>query len=317
MEDRNFVHQPVMLEEVVAWLNPQDGGTYVDCTVGGGGHAAAILEKSGPGSRLIGLDQDPLALEAAARRLAPYGERVTLVKENFVNLARVLNELGIAAVNGVLFDLGVSSPQVDIPERGFSYHHDGPLDMRMDPSSPCTAADLINKLPEEELAGIIARYGEERWARRIASFIVQKRRQEPVTSTLQLVEIIKEAIPARYRRSGPHPARRTFQALRIAVNRELEVLPGALDRAVDLLAPGGRILVITFHSLEDRIVKNLFRRRANPCTCPPGFPQCTCGQKPALRVLVPGGITPSPEEIEANPRSRSARLRVAEKLQVF
>ncbi|SHF24937.1 16S rRNA (cytosine1402-N4)-methyltransferase [Desulfofundulus australicus DSM 11792] len=317
MEDRNFVHQPVMLEEVVAWLNPQDGGTYVDCTVGGGGHAAAILEKSGPGSRLIGLDQDPLALEAAARRLAPYGERVTLVKENFVNLARVLDELGVAAVNGVLFDLGVSSPQVDVPERGFSYHHDGPLDMRMDPSSPCTAADLINKLPEEELAGIIARYGEERWARRIASFIVQKRQQEPVTSTLQLVEIIKEAIPARYRRSGPHPARRTFQALRIAVNRELEVLPGALDQAVDLLAPGGRILVITFHSLEDRIVKNLFRRRANPCTCPPGFPQCTCGQKPALRVLVPGGITPSPEEIEANPRSRSARLRVAEKLQVF
>ncbi|MBE3584896.1 16S rRNA (cytosine(1402)-N(4))-methyltransferase RsmH [Desulfofundulus thermocisternus] len=317
MENRNFVHQPVMLEEVVAWLNPQDGGTYVDCTVGGGGHAAAILEKSGPGSRLIGLDQDPLALEAAARRLAPYGERVTLVKENFVNLARVLDELGVAAVNGVLFDLGVSSPQVDVPERGFSYHHDGPLDMRMDPSSPCTAADLINKLPEEELAGIIARYGEERWARRIASFIVQKRRQEPVTSTLQLVEIIKEAIPARYRRSGPHPARRTFQALRIAVNRELEVLPGALDQAVDLLASGGRILVITFHSLEDRIVKNLFRRRANPCTCPPGFPQCTCGQKPALRVLVPGGITPSPEEIEANPRSRSARLRVAEKLQVF
>ncbi|MDK2887691.1 MAG: rRNA (cytosine1402-N4)-methyltransferase [Thermoanaerobacter sp.] len=317
MEDRNFVHQPVMLEEVVAWLNPQDGGTYVDCTVGGGGHAAAILEKSGPEGHLIGLDQDPLALEAAARRLAPYGERVTLVKENFVNLARVLDELGVAAVNGVLFDLGVSSPQVDVPERGFSYHHDGPLDMRMDPSSPCTAADLINKLPEEELAGIIARYGEERWARRIASFIVRKRQQGPVTSTLQLVEIIKEAIPARYRRSGPHPARRTFQALRIAVNRELEVLPGALDQAVDLLAPGGRILVITFHSLEDRIVKNLFRRRANPCTCPPGFPQCTCGQKPALRVLVPGGITPSPEEIEANPRSRSARLRVAEKLQAF
>jgi 16S rRNA (cytosine1402-N4)-methyltransferase len=306
-----------MLEEVVAWLNPQDGGTYVDCTVGGGGHAAAILEKSGPEGHLIGLDQDPLALEAAARRLAPYGERVTLVKENFVNLARVLDELGVAAVNGVLFDLGVSSPQVDVPERGFSYHHDGPLDMRMDPSSPCTAADLINKLPEEELAGIIARYGEERWARRIASFIVRKRQQGPVTSTLQLVEIIKEAIPARYRRSGPHPARRTFQALRIAVNRELEVLPGALDQAVDLLAPGGRILVITFHSLEDRIVKNLFRRRANPCTCPPGFPQCTCGQKPALRVLVPGGITPSPEEIEANPRSRSARLRVAEKLQAF
>lgn len=314
MEERNFTHQPVLLEEVLAWLNPQSGGTYVDCTVGGGGHAAAILEKSSPAGRLIGLDQDPHALEAAARHLAPYGERVTLVRENFINLPQVLDELGIPAVEGIVFDLGVSSPQLDVPERGFSYHHEGPLDMRMDPAMRHTAADLVNNLGEEELAGIIARYGEERWARRIASFIVRKRQHQPIITTSQLVEIIKEAIPAKSRRSGPHPARRTFQALRIAVNRELEILPEALRQAVDLLLPGGRILVITFHSLEDRIVKNSFRRLANPCVCPPSFPQCICGQKPVLRVLTPGGVVPSEREVNLNPRSRSARLRVAEKL---
>ncbi|MGB9826270.1 MAG: 16S rRNA (cytosine(1402)-N(4))-methyltransferase RsmH, partial [Desulfofundulus sp.] len=204
--------------------------------------------------------------------------------------------------------------QLDVPERGFSYHHEGPLDMRMDPTVEHTAAYLVNNLEEEELAGIIARYGEERWARRIASFIVRKRQHQPITTTSQLVEIIKEAVPARSRRSGPHPARRTFQALRIAVNRELEVLPEALHHAVELLLPGGRILVITFHSLEDRIVKNLFRRLANPCICPPDFPQCTCGQQPVLRVLTPGGVVPSEKEVNSNPRSRSARLRVAEKL---
>ncbi len=313
MEERDFLHQPVLLEEVLAWLNPKSGGTYVDCTVGGGGHSAAILESSGPDGRLIGLDQDPHALEAAARRLASYGKRVTLVRENFIHLPRVLAELGIPAVNGILFDLGVSSPQLDVPERGFSYLHEGPLDMRMDPSLHRTAADLINNLGEKELAGIIARYGEERWAKKIASFIVRKRQHQPIKTTSQLVEVIKEAIPAKSRRSGPHPARRTFQALRIAVNRELEILPEALRQAVDLLLPEGRILVITFHSLEDRIVKNVFRQLASPCVCPPRFPRCVCGQKPLLRVLTPRGVLPSEREVNLNPRARSARLRVAEK----
>lgn len=313
-EEVSYAHRPVLLEEVLASLNPKRGGVYVDCTVGGGGHSLEILRRSSPDGRLVGLDQDPRALEAAARRLAPFAHRVTLVRENFVRLSHVLEDLGIAAVDGVLFDLGVSSPQLDRPERGFSYFADGPLDMRMDPAGPVTARDLVNNLSKDELAGIIARFGEERWAGRIASFIVKAREKEPIETTSRLVEIIKAAIPARSRRTGPHPARRTFQALRMAVNRELEVLPAALEKAVELLRPGGRLCVITFHSLEDRLVKKLFRGLANPCTCPPDFPRCVCGRRPLIRDVAPGGIEPSAQEVNDNPRSRSARLRVVEKL---
>ncbi|WP_027717325.1 16S rRNA (cytosine(1402)-N(4))-methyltransferase RsmH [Desulfovirgula thermocuniculi] len=314
MKESDLVHQPVLLEEVLFYLQPRSGGIYVDCTVGGGGHSEAILRASSPGGRLIALDRDPQALAAAGRRLAPFGERAVLLKSNFIHLGRVLAEMGISAVDGILFDLGVSSLQLEVPERGFSYIHEGPLDMRMDPGDPVTAADLLNNLGEEELAGIIARYGEERWARRIAAFIVKAREREPFKTTAQLVEVIKEAIPARSRRSGAHPARRTFQALRIAVNRELEILEPALRQAVDLLGPGGRLCVITFHSLEDRIVKNLFKDLAGTCTCPPSLPRCVCRRKPLLRILTPGGVTPSPAEIARNPRARSARLRAAEKL---
>lgn len=314
MEEKSFIHRPVLLKEVLFYLNPRSGGIYVDCTVGEGGHSEAILQRSSPDGRLIALDRDPQALAVAAQRLAPYKERVTLVKANFLHLNRVLTDLGINAVNGILFDLGVSSLQLETPERGFSYWHEGPLDMRMDPEEPVTAAVLLNTLEERELAGIIARYGEERWAKRIAAFIVRAREREPFKLTSQLVKVIKEAIPARSRRSGTHPARRTFQALRIAVNREMEILEPALKQAVELLAPGGRLCVITFHSLEDRIVKDLFRSLASSCICPPSFPQCVCHQKPFLRILTPQGVTPSSEEVCQNPRARSARLRVAEKL---
>lgn len=315
--ESGITHQPVLLEEVLFYLQPRSGGIYVDCTVGGGGHSEAILRASSPAGCLIALDRDPQALAAAGQRLAPFGGRAVLLKANFSQLGRVLAEMGINAVDGILFDLGVSSLQLESPERGFSYLHEGPLDMRMDPDEPVTAADLLNTLGEEELAGLIARYGEERWARRIAAFIVRAREREPFKTTAQLVKVIKEAIPAGGRRGGTHPARRTFQALRIAVNRELEVLEPALRQAVDLLAPGGRLCVITFHSLEDRLVKNLFRGLAGTCTCPPSFPQCVCRQKPLLRILTPGGVTPSPAEVARNPRARSARLRAAEKLGQF
>lgn len=313
-EEREFSHQPVLLEEVLAYLNPRSKGLYVDCTVGGGGHSLEILRRSSPDGRLVGLDQDPNALKAAARRLAPYAQRVTLVQENFVNLPRVLARVGISVVDGLLYDLGVSSPQLDIPERGFSYMQDGPLDMRMDPSGAITARDLVNKLKEEDLAGIIARYGEERWARRVAAFIVRTRQYKPIETTSELVEIIKQAIPAKSRRTGSHPARRTFQALRIAVNQELDILPGALREAVNLLRPGGRICVITFHSLEDRLVKRLFQELARPCICPPKFPRCICGRQPLLRIVTTHPVEPSARELKENPRARSARLRVAEKL---
>jgi 16S rRNA (cytosine1402-N4)-methyltransferase len=303
-----------MPAEVLEALAVKPGGVYVDCTVGGGGHARGILERSAPDGVLLGLDRDPEAIAAAGARLKPFGGRVILVQADFRDLARVAAGLGIAAADGVLYDLGVSSHQFDAPARGFTYREDAPLDMRMDPTGGVTAADLVNTLPQDELARIIRQYGEERWAGRIAAFIVDERKRRPVRTTGQLVEIIKRAVPAGARRQGPHPARRTFQALRIAVNTELDALAASLRQAVDLLRPGGRLCVIAYHSLEDRIVKETFREMAATCVCPPGLPVCRCGRRPQLRVLSGRAQRPSPAEVAANPRSRSARLRAAEKL---
>lgn len=288
------MHRPVMVAEVIELLAVREGGSYVDCTVGEGGHARAILEKAGPCGRLLGLDRDGEALQAAARHLAPWGERVRLRNEPFSRLQQVLAEEGWGPVDGVLFDLGVSSRHLDDPGRGFSYQQEGPLDMRMDRRQEVTAADLVNRLPEEELAQIIYRYGEERWARRIAHGIVQTRARTPILTTTQLVAVIKDSIPAPARRHGGHPARRAFQALRIAVNRELDELEQGLEQAVAACRPGGRVCVIAFHSLEDRIVKQRFLALA----------RAGRGAVLTRRPLVPGR-----QEVEANPRARSARLR--------
>jgi len=310
----DFVHVPVMLDEVLAGLNLKPGGVYVDCTLGGAGHSEAILKRTGPDGRLIAIDQDPEAIAFAQKRLAPYRGRVELVQVNFTKLTEVLNQLNIKFVDGVLFDLGVSSYQLDNPVRGFSYLHDAPLDMRMDPGKKVTAGELVNKLPVKELARIIRNYGEERWASRIADFIGMEREHRAIETTGQLVEVIKKAVPARARRGGPHPAKRTFQALRIAVNGELEILAGAVRSAVQALRSGGRICVITFHSLEDRIIKDLFRELALPCLCPKDFPVCTCGRGKVLRIITAKPLVASASELEHNPRSRSAKLRIAEKI---
>ncbi len=309
-----YKHRPVLVREVLDCLKPSDTGIYVDCTLGGAGHGYEILRASSPGGRLIGLDRDADAIEAASRRLAEFGDRATIVRGVFSDLPEILDSLGVGQVDGILFDLGVSSYQLDSPHRGFSYQRDAPLDMRMDRETGVTAADLVNTLTEEELGEIIRRYGEERFAGRIASFIARERKKAPITTTGRLVDIVKMAVPARHRREGPHPARRTFQALRMAVNRELEMLGEALRGAVGRLKPGGRACVITYHSLEDRVVKEFFRETAGSCTCPRDFPVCVCGKKPLLKVIKPGGITPSAGELKENPRSRSARLRVAERL---
>jgi 16S rRNA (cytosine1402-N4)-methyltransferase len=306
-----------MLDEVLEGLNVGPGGVYVDCTLGGAGHSEAILKKlkgTVPGGRLVALDQDPAAISEAEKRLAPYKDRVILVQANFIALADILNQLGMKEIDGVLFDLGTSSHQLDNPARGFSYQHDAPLDMRMDPGQSLTAKDLVNNLAEVELTNIIKDFGEERWASRIAVFIREGRKLHPIETTGQLVEIIKKAIPASARRQGPHPAKRTFQALRIAVNRELEILESAVNSAVQVLRPGGRICVITFHSLEDRIIKDLYRRLANPCTCPREFPVCVCGGRKILKIISSKPFVPSKEELENNPRARSAKLRIAEKI---
>lgn len=309
-----FVHQSVLLEEAVGALAVRPDGVYVDCTVGGGGHSLRIAEQLGPKGLLIALDQDDAALEAAARRLAPYRDRVRLVKRNFRHLAAVLAEQGIRRVHGILFDLGVSSPQVDEAERGFSYRFDAPLDMRMDPELSITAADLVNTWTEAELADLLWRYGEERFAKAIAREIVRTRTKTPIETTGELVEVVKRAIPAPARRTGPHPARRTFQALRIAVNDELGALREGLEAAVAHLAVGGRVAVISFHSLEDRICKQAFQEWSRGCVCPPGLPVCACGRKPLVRVLTKKPIVPSQEEVRRNPRARSAKLRIAERV---
>ncbi len=301
-------HIPVLYEEVLAWLQPHSGGLYVDATLGGGGHARGILVASRPDGRLLGLDADPSALSYASKPLEPFGDRVTLRAANFRQLGAVAGSLGIREVDGILIDLGLSSRQLDSAQRGFSFSLDGPLDMRMDQERGQSAADLVNSLPEAELSGILWRYGEERRARRIARAIVAAR---PVMSTGQLADLVARVAG---RREKIHPATRTFQALRIAVNDELEALSQALPQARDLLRPQGRLVVIAFHSLEDRLVKQFYRQEASGCTCPPELPVCVCEHQATLKVLTPKPVRPTAGEIDQNPRSRSARLRVAERL---
>lgn len=305
-----------MPNEVLEGLKIKPGGVYVDCTLGGAGHSEAILKELGtaPGGRLVALDQDPAAINAARERLASFGDSAVLVRSNFVKLIETLTSLDLTQVDGVLFDLGVSSHQLDNPARGFSYQYDAPLDMRMDPGQAVTARDLVNNLPVAQLAKIIKEYGEERWSARIAGFIGQEREVIPIETTGQLVEIIKKAVPAGARRQGPHPAKRTFQALRIALNHELEILEGAVLDAVQVLKPGGRICVLTFHSLEDRIIKDLFRRLASPCSCPRDFPVCVCAKEKKLKIVTTKPVVASQAELAGNPRARSAKLRVAEKI---
>ena len=313
MEEINFGHTSVLLFETVGSLNIIPGGCYVDGTLGGGGHAFEVCKRLGNG-RLIGIDQDGDAIEAASKRLMPFQDKITIVRSNYRRIARVLEELGIEKVDGIYLDLGVSSWQLDQPERGFTYRADAPLDMRMDQRQSRTAADLVNSCSEEELTRIIRDYGEDRFARNIAKHIVREREKEPIMTTGRLAEIIKGAIPAKVRATGGHPAKRTFQAIRIELNGELTVLEESIDTMIDLLNPGGRLSIITFHSLEDRIVKNRFRINEHPCTCPPDFPVCVCGKKSKGRVVTRKPILPSEEEMRENSRSKSAKLRVFERI---
>ena len=309
-----FRHLSVLPEEVIQFLNPHPGGTYLDGTLGGGGHAGLILERCTPGGTLVGIDQDREALQAAGRRLTEFGGAAQLIHGNFGDLGRLLDQTGITTLDGFILDLGVSSHQLDSAGRGFSFQQDAPLDMRMDTSGGETAADLLNTLPEPELERIIRDYGEERWAKRIAAFIVKARQEAPIGTTLQLVDIVKGAVPKAKWEERIHPATRTFQAVRIAVNRELETLEKGLRAALDRLKPEGHGVVISFHSLEDRIVKHIFREYATGCTCPRNFPVCACNNNPRVRVLTGRPVTATDREIEANPRSRSAKLRAVEKL---
>lgn len=310
----SFHHVTVLRDEAVDGLNIRPGGIYVDCTLGGAGHSSLIASRLTEGGRLIAVDQDDWAHDNARERLAPYMDKVTLVKSNFRHLKEIVKDLGLTGVDGVLFDLGVSSPQLDEGERGFSYNADAPLDMRMDQQATLSAYDIVNEWDEEELARIIWLYGEEKFSRRIARQIVQQRKKQPIRTTGELVELIKEGIPAAARRTGGHPAKRTFQAIRIAVNDELDAFKEAVTDAIDILNPGGRVSVITFHSLEDRICKQVYQDYSKGCTCPPSFPICTCGNEAIVKVITRKPILPSEEELAANPRARSAKLRVAEKL---
>ncbi len=303
-----MAHRPVLYHEIILALQPHSTGQYVDGTVGAGGHAAGILEASIPDGQLLGLDLDPQALASARQRLAPFGGRCRLYQRSYTQLEQVLAEAGWEAVDGILLDLGVSSIQLDTAGRGFSFQGDGPLDMRFGPSVPQTAADLVNSLPEQELADILFQYGEERNSRRIARAIVRAR---PLHTTRQLAEVVAAASPQRER---IHPATRTFQALRIAVNRELEAVETVLPLAVRALKPGGRLAVISFHSLEDRLVKTFFRRESTDCLCPPRQPVCTCGHKASIKEITRRPVVAGEQEISDNPRARSAKLRVAEKL---
>ncbi len=307
-----FSHAPVLLAECLEGLNIRPDGIYLDGTVGGAGHSAEIVKKLSTG-RLICVDRDSAALQAAGERLEPWKDRVTLMRSNFDRVPEILDELGIPAVDGMLFDLGVSSPQLDEAERGFSYMKDAPLDMRMDRTAALTAAEIVNTWPEAELKRILYTYGEERYAPRIAAAIVKARGKKELETTLELADLIRGAMPAAALREKQHPAKRSFQAIRIAVNDELGSVERLLDRAPDRLKPGGRLCVISFHSLEDRLVKQAFHKRVDGCTCPKSFPVCVCGFKQTLR-LVGGSVTAGKEELERNPRARSARLRVAERI---
>ena len=308
-----FNHLPVMPGECIEFLNINPGGTYVDGTIGGAGHSSLICGRLSKEGTLIGIDRDNDALTTASQRLEKYDCKKHFVHSNYTEIKKVLQELDIESIDGALLDLGVSSFQLDEKSRGFSYMQDSPLDMRMDQESGFTAEDVVNTYEEKELARIIKKYGEERWASRIAQFIARERKKERITTSGRLVEIIKAAVPASARREGPHPAKRTFQALRIEVNDELGGLERAVEEFMDVLAPGGRLAIITFHSLEDRIVKEAFNKRANPCTCPPELPVCVCGKVADIDKITRKPVTASDQELSDNPRSRSAKLRVIEK----
>lgn len=309
-----FKHASVMAGKVVEYLGCRASGVYVDATVGGGGHAREILEASAPTGRLIGIDRDAEAIEAATRSLRVFGDRARLVQGNFREIKSILSRLGAGPVDGIVMDLGVSSYQLDRPERGFSFRFDSPLDMRMDSSAATTARDLVNTLEAGELTRIFREYGEERDAARIARAIVRARGKKPVETTGDLVRIIEEAVPKRFQPKKIHPATRVFQALRIAVNDELESLKDGIQGGIESLAAGGRMVVISFHSLEDRIVKGAFRDLSTGCVCPPRAPVCVCGKKPVTRLLTKKAVSPSDEEVGANPRARSAKLRAVERL---
>ncbi len=308
-----FKHTSVLLEETIDQLNIKPDGVYVDGTLGGGGHSYEIASRLGTDGRLIGIDQDGDAIEAAGNRLKEFQDKVILVRNNYCNAKAVVTENGFAKVDGIVLDLGVSSFQLDNVERGFSYKYDTALDMRMDTRQSLSARTIVNEYSEMELFRIIKDYGEEQFAKNIAKHIVRARQDKPLETTGELNEIIKAAIPARMRATGGHPSKRTFQAIRIECNRELEVLKNSLNEFIDLLNPGGRLCIITFHSLEDRIVKSAFRKNENPCTCPPDFPVCVCGKTSKGKVITRKPILPSEEEMEHNPRSKSAKLRVFER----
>ena len=310
--EKDYGHKPVLLEECLTALDIKPEGTYLDGTLGRAGHSQEILRRL-KGGRLIGIDRDMTAIEAARERLAAFGDRVTLVHGNFCDLGEILADLGVDKVDGMLFDLGVSSPQLDEAQRGFSYMHDAPLDMRMDTSAALDARQVVNTWSGEELRRILWEYGEERYAPQIARAIVRRREEKPIETTGELVEVIRSAMPASALREKQHPAKRSFQAIRIAVNGELEALAPMLRAATEGLRPGGRLAVITFHSLEDRIVKQTMRELATGCICPPEFPVCVCGRKPKLTLVTRKPIVSGPAELEENPRARSAKLRVAER----
>ena len=308
-----FEHKSVLLYETVDSLNIRPDGIYVDGTLGGGGHAYEVCRRLGEHGRLIGIDQDADAIAAATKRLEPFADKVTVVRSNYENIASVLHELGIEKVDGIYLDLGVSSYQLDTASRGFTYREDAPLDMRMDQRNTQTAADIVNTYSEMELYRIIRDYGEDRFAKNIAKHIVRQRQEKLYETTGELIETIKAAIPAKIRATGGHPAKRTFQAIRIELNHELDVLNCSIDTMIDLLNPGGRLSIITFHSLEDRIVKKRFRDNENPCICPPEFPVCMCGRKSKGTVITRKPIVPGEEELEYNKRSKSSKLRVFER----
>ena len=314
MTNNGFSHTSVLLFECIEALNIRDGFTYIDCTAGGGGHSLEIAKRMGPSSRLICFDRDKNAIAAATKRLENYLDKVTFINDNFQSLDKAIRDYDIKNLGGVLADLGCSSHQFDTPERGFSYMHDAPLDMRMDTDAPLSAFEIINGYSEDELKRIIYDYGEERFAPKIASAICKRRAISPVKTTFELNEIIKGAIPAAARADGPHPSKRTFQAIRIEVNRELDSIKPLIDTACEGLVSGGRIAIISFHSLEDRIVKQSYKALASGCTCPKDFPICICGNKPKIKEITKKPILPSQKELEINPRSRSAKLRVAEKI---
>ena len=307
-----FKHKSVLLEECIEGLNIKPDGIYVDGTLGGAGHASQVCKRLSAKGRFIGIDQDQDAIIAASERLGEYADRTTIIRSNYCRMVHELEKIGVHQVDGILLDLGVSSYQLDNAARGFTYREDVPLDMRMDQRQAKTARDIVNDYSESELFRIIRDYGEDKFAKNIAKHIVLARKESPIETTGQLNEVIKRAIPMKIRAKGGHPSKRTYQAIRIELNRELEVLRDSLDSMIDILGDGGRLCIITFHSLEDRIVKNIFRRNENPCTCPSNFPVCVCGKKPKGKVVTRKPILPSEEEMEENPRSKSAKLRIFE-----